>query len=1300
MKRTQRFSGRSLKTGLLLSVSGLAIGVGSPALAITRERTFLRWGLWENAGYTGENVIVAIVEPGMPVPNHVSYDGKISVGMAWPFTGTPLSAPTQPITQIQTITDFSQPGNIRFGRAQWNSLHATSIASALVGQDSVNGEVGGLVPDASVITFGFAAGLRSGATGTTGTSQAFALLAATHQPTANSIIDAINANRTPGTPLYERYKVASVVCSSFGRVSGSGGRRGEDIDSRVYNWIAHRTGATIVCPIGDDNELPGLDDLMPPEGTVASPGAAANMIGVGALNEQRSALNQDSGTGRTPVVHWFRTLETQLLDPDNPLQMGDPETPPMDMEFFEQNPGVSIVAPGTELTLAGSLAESSENPSPVLFGDFWTGTDYACAIVAGAAALVHDAGIRDGLWFNGKPSHLVTKAVLLNSAEKLSFNNRMMPDMASDVLITTQALDEQEGAGRLDLERLFYQFPSADVRDIKNLAGFILQPAGLDGILGNEDDNTQTEISFTGTRPDVAFTSYETLGCSPPCELPSFAGGGAIPPVIAPPSEPGQGAPAGAGDESQQPTQRGIRPGPGEGYTGRPGPGLGNGGSGPGGEFPPPPTNPLPGGPGNDCPNPPCGNDGRRFTGWDHGRLGVGTLDIPLGAISENSDIYVTLCWDRIEEMDMPNFAGPLHFIDSDLFVPSNIKLPRRSVEGLRSSAAEQAPQRPNGREMAMAQNLGWGRTVSVAGAEGAARQEQTIVPAPVGAGLSERGVVGPGDLIRLGVDDSVVPNAGLDIQFLLTPEAAANTRLTKALQYAASIWENRLTDDVTVTIMVDLIPDMPGVLAVTETRLIGADYGEVRQAMIDDASRFERYIANALPDPADEEELFFTTALGEVTMEQFGALALTPGNARALGFEVPPDPNMPFDARISVVQNGRTMDENPYDGILPNAIDLSVLLTREIGRTLGFVSGVDAFPDPASLFFPTALDLFRFSFDGSPALMTGRPETLEEFTDFRREFTPGVDSVFDVKLLFSEMGMFAPFPDPVLQDVALEYSFSTGQFNGDGRIAGSWLDDEITGATQVTGVFDPTEGAPTQYNLGYPKTPDLLALDMIGWDTHATTPTPPRPGLVENIGFNLFDGKQFLQDIPQRATAFVQEDLRLEVVRRSIGGGSDTTVAVSDRTDPAAMMAPSPDQNIAHLALGPNTGSGAQADIDTGNYFIRISWNRTEFDFGGWYITSQVRSLPQPGYRNFPASEIEYGLAWYVDLEPQAGNPVIANLREDIDTDGVVGSSDVALVLRFYGSGHLAADVNGDGTVDSADLARVLGVFGSPSRR
>jgi hypothetical protein len=105
------------------------------------------------------------------------------------------------------------------------------------------------------------------------------------------------------------------------------------------------------------------------------------------------------------------------------------------------------------------------------------------------------------------------------------------------------------------------------------------------------------------------------------------------------------------------------------------------------------------------------------------------------------------------------------------------------------------------------------------------------------------------------------------------------------------------------------------------------------------------------------------------------------------------------------------------------------------------------------------ALDLFRFG-------ALADPTTPGDFTTFPRELRPSVPSYFD--------------------DLANEWSFSTGVYTGDGRQASHWKDDSLT-AVHI-GLMDPTLAPGVIEAISQA---DVRSLDVIGWDFEEPVPEP-----------------------------------------------------------------------------------------------------------------------------------------------------------------------------------------------------------------
>ena len=111
---------------------------------------------------------------------------------------------------------------------------------------------------------------------------------------------------------------------------------------------------------------------------------------------------------------------------------------------------IDIVAPGQNMTLASPSGGSN------WYGFNWQGTSFAAPTVAGGAGLVVDVG-KSIYGTSDAIDGRVVKSVLLNAAEKLSgWTNGQ--SLISGVITTDQALDFEQGAGRLDLNRTFDQY--------------------------------------------------------------------------------------------------------------------------------------------------------------------------------------------------------------------------------------------------------------------------------------------------------------------------------------------------------------------------------------------------------------------------------------------------------------------------------------------------------------------------------------------------------------------------------------------------------------------------------------------------------------------------------------------------------------------------------------------------------------------------------------------------------------------------------------------------------------------------
>lgn len=285
----------------------------------------------------------------------------------------------------------------------------------------------------------------------------------------------------------------------------------------------------------------------------------------------------------------------------------------------------------------------------------------------------------------------------------------------------------------------------------------------------------------------------------------------------------------------------------------------------------------------------------------------------------------------------------------------------------------------------------------------------------------------------------------------------AANSAALGAFNRAASQWAARISDPITVTINANLASLSPGVLGQASSVILNAGYDTLRNAMVaDSAGETDDGVVSALPTSGQFSALL-PTGFGFN-----GQLSATKANLKALGFTGLDSQFGTADADITFSTNF-SFDFDVSDGVGAGLIDFETVAAHEIGHALGFRSVVDTIDvliaqNQVGNIAPSTLDLFRF-----PA--GGDPNTLAEFTANARSLVPGNGAVFD--------------------DLAHELAFSTGAFNGDGRQASHWKDNNLTGT--LMGIMDPTLASGTFVPVG---DNDLRALDLIGYDI-AAVPVP-----------------------------------------------------------------------------------------------------------------------------------------------------------------------------------------------------------------
>lgn len=131
---------------------------------------------------------------------------------------------------------------------------------------------------------------------------------------------------------------------------------------------------------------------------------------------------------------------------------------------------VDLVAPGQALRLATNSGANT-------FSGSSSGTSFSAPIVAGGFALLADVGY-DRFGGGNSVDSRVLKSVMQTSADKLpGWNNGQQ--MSGGVLQTSQALDWELGAGRMNMDRAFDVF-TAGTTDVVGLQGGSIREMGWD----------------------------------------------------------------------------------------------------------------------------------------------------------------------------------------------------------------------------------------------------------------------------------------------------------------------------------------------------------------------------------------------------------------------------------------------------------------------------------------------------------------------------------------------------------------------------------------------------------------------------------------------------------------------------------------------------------------------------------------------------------------------------------------------------------------------------------------------------
>ena len=330
--------------------------------------------------------------------------------------------------------------------------------------------------------------------------------------------------------------------------------------------------------------------------------------------------------------------------------------------------------------------------------------------------------------------------------------------------------------------------------------------------------------------------------------------------------------------------------------------------------------------------------------------------------------------------------------------------------------------------------------------------------------------------------------SAGLVFNFSFVAGTSAQEQ--QAFFDAGARWSNVLTDNVTLDMTVGTGSLGAGILASFGSRTTSFTYSSFYSALnADQSSASDAIAAGNLGAGPSFSMLINRTAdnpngAGSATtyVDTTGAnnttIRLTTANAKALGLAAGTGTvgacAATCDASI-VLGNSFAYDFNPMDGISAGQLDFVGIATHQIGRALGFMSGVDILdinsppvngPFTANQFvFVNSLDMFRYS-------ATSAAQGVIDFSaDTRNKY-------FSI--------------DGGVTNIA---NFSTGRNFGDGQQAGHWKDN------LGLGIMDPTTAFGELLAI---SANDIQAFDVIGWNVASVSNNAPEPSALALFGLSL----------------------------------------------------------------------------------------------------------------------------------------------------------------------------------------------------
>ncbi len=422
--------------------SSSSTAAGGPFFGININ-AFLGANTFYSNGFTGQNARIANVEAG-----HV-WNGH------------------ETLSHIPAANIFNTPGTLT---GSWSSdsgvdRHATWVGFIMNGRIQSGGNYyqQGMAPDATLYSVNIAQSWNGTAYRTSFNTTTTITLAAYRQ----AMVVGING------------QTADVLNSSWGSTGSTGGN---SYFAASVDALIRQSGKAAFFSAGNSGTA----------NSIGAPGNGINAIVVGSVG---------SDTANPP----FNTTSSFSSRAPQNLAVPNSQTSNFSGTYTTMSnvrARVDLTAPGQNLTggfyggTTGGNLGGTNTPGNNFYSTDLQGTSFSSPTAAGGGALLVSAlrtlniSNPGSVPTTGLDSRII-KAVLMNSADKTSsWSNGQ--SLVSGVIVTTQALDNEDGAGRMNLSRAFdnYLGPNA-TRDAGN--GGLANPIKQTGwALGN--------VTATGTR--------------------------------------------------------------------------------------------------------------------------------------------------------------------------------------------------------------------------------------------------------------------------------------------------------------------------------------------------------------------------------------------------------------------------------------------------------------------------------------------------------------------------------------------------------------------------------------------------------------------------------------------------------------------------------------------------------------------------------------------------------------------------------------------------------------------------------